>query len=121
MATNTSSIEGTIGSMRFSSIAFAASTAGMRALAACANVAVKLSGLGTFVRECSAALWRPVIEETLDLFTPARCMFGSNFPIESLWTTYGYIVAVMHECLAGLMAAERRAVLHDTAARLYRL
>jgi len=27
----------------------------------------------------------------------------------------------MEECLAGLPAAERQAVLHDTAARLYRL
>ena len=94
---------------------------GMRGLAACPNVAVKLSGLGTFVRECSTALWRPVIEETLALFGPQRCLFGSNFPIESLWTSYGQIVAVTEECLAGLPAAERRAVLHDTAARLYRL
>ncbi len=95
--------------------------AGMRGLAACANVAVKLSGLGTFVHECSTALWRPVIEETLSLFGAQRCLFGSNFPIESLWTSYGRIIAVMQDCLAALSAAERRAVLHDTAARLYRL
>ena len=95
--------------------------AGMRALAACPNVAVKLSGLGTFVRECSVALWRPTVEETLALFGPARCLFGSNFPIEMLWTSYAELIDVMHQCLAGLSAAERRAVWHDTAARLYRL
>lgn len=94
---------------------------GMRGLAACPNVAVKLSGLGTFAHECSVALWRPVIEETLAMFGPSRCLFGSNFPVESLWTGYGKIIAVMQECLAGLAAAERRAVLHDTAARLYQI
>lgn len=95
--------------------------AGMRRLAACPNVAVKLSGLGTFVRECSAPLWRPVVEETLSTFGPTRCLFGSNFPIEMLWTSYAHLIGVMHECLSGLSAAERRAVWHDTAARLYRL
>ena len=95
--------------------------AGMRALAAAPNVHVKLSGLGTFARACSVDLWSPVIRETVDLFGPARCMFGSNFPIEKLWTSYAEVVRVTTECLAGLSAGVRRAVLHDTAARVYRL
>jgi predicted TIM-barrel fold metal-dependent hydrolase len=95
--------------------------AGMRALAAAPNVRVKLSGLGTFRRACSVDLWRPVIRETVELFGPARCMFGSNFPIEKLWTAYEEVVRVTTESLAGLSADERRAVLHDTATRVYRL
>jgi predicted TIM-barrel fold metal-dependent hydrolase len=94
---------------------------GMRLLAACPNVVTKLSGLGTFVRACSVPLWRPVVEETLALFGPARCLFGSNFPIESLWTDYATLVDVSRACLAGCTDAERRAVLHDNAMRLYRL
>lgn len=94
---------------------------GMRDLAACPNVWTKLSGLGTFVRACSVELWRPVIEETITLFGPARCMYGSNYPIESLWTTYARIFETTQECLAGLSSAERRAVLHDSAAAFYRL
>ena len=95
--------------------------AGLRALAAAPNVHVKLSGLGTFERACSVDLWGPVIRETVELFGPARCMFGSNFPIEKLWTTYAEVVRVSIECLGGLAAGEQRAVLHDTAARVYRL
>ena len=95
--------------------------AGMRLLAACPNVVVKLSGLGTFARACSLALWKPVVEETLEFFGPARCMFGSNFPIEKLWTSYGELVSVMKACLAGLSAQDRQAVFHDNAARIYRL
>lgn len=95
--------------------------AGLRGLAACPNVAVKLSGLGTFVRQCSVALWRPVVEETVALFGAERCLFGSNFPIEKLWTSYGQLIDVVRACLAALSPVERRAVWHDTAARLYRL
>jgi predicted TIM-barrel fold metal-dependent hydrolase len=94
---------------------------GMRVLAACPNVHVKLSGLGTFERRCRVDLWRPVIEETLALFGPDRCMFGSNFPVEKLWTSYGELLAVMRTCLASLDAPARTAVWHDTAARVYRL
>ncbi len=95
--------------------------AGMRALAAAPNVHVKLSGLGTFERACSVDLWSPVIRETVDLFGPERCMFGSNFPTEKLWTTYDEVVGVTTESQAGLAAGERPAVLHDTAPRRYPL
>jgi predicted TIM-barrel fold metal-dependent hydrolase len=95
--------------------------AGMRALAAAPNVHVKLSGLGTFARACSVDLWGPVIRETVELFGPERCMFGSNFPIEKLWASYAEVVRVTTESLAGLSAGEQGAVLHDTAARVYRL
>jgi predicted TIM-barrel fold metal-dependent hydrolase len=94
---------------------------GMTALAGHPNVSVKLSGLGTFLRSCSEAEWRPVIERTIDLFSPSRCFFGSNFPIESLWTSYGELVDVFRACLSRFDAGEQRAVLHDTAERIYRL
>jgi predicted TIM-barrel fold metal-dependent hydrolase len=94
---------------------------GMTALAACPNVVTKLSGLGTFEHRCASALWRPVVEETIALFGAARCLFGSNFPIESLWTSYDDLIAVMRDCLSGCSAAERRAIFFDNAQRIYRL
>ena len=94
---------------------------GMAALAACPNVVTKLSGLGTFEHQCSVALWRPVIEETVALFGAERCLFGSNFPIESLWTAYTTLIGVMRDCLAGCTPDERRAIWHDNAQRIYRL
>ena len=95
--------------------------AGMVELARRPNVVAKLSGLGTFARACSVELWRPVVERTVDLFGPARCLFGSNFPIEKLWTSYAELVAVMRACLAGCSPEERRAIMHDSAVRIYRL
>jgi predicted TIM-barrel fold metal-dependent hydrolase len=95
--------------------------AGMKRLASCANLHVKLSGLGTFEHACSMPLWQPVIEQTMDMFGPGRCLFGSNFPIESLWTSYADLVGVMRACLARYSDADRRAVFHDNAARLYQI
>jgi predicted TIM-barrel fold metal-dependent hydrolase len=94
---------------------------GMRRLASCPNVCVKLSGLGTFEHACSVALWRPVVTATLDLFGAGRCLYGSNYPIEKIWTTYDRIFSVMQECTSHLSAADRRAVYHDNAQRIYRL
>jgi predicted TIM-barrel fold metal-dependent hydrolase len=94
---------------------------GMHRIAERPNVVVKLSGLGTFVRRCSVDDWRPVVEQTVELFGPKRCMFGSNFPIEKLWTSYAQLLDVFLECVSGLSASELRAVLHDTAAGVYRL
>lgn len=94
---------------------------GMRVLAEQPNVAVKLSGLGTFIHRCSAEHIASIVDETVALFGAERCMYGSNFPIEKLWTSYRELVAAYDAATADLSASERRAVFHDTAARLYRL
>jgi predicted TIM-barrel fold metal-dependent hydrolase len=93
----------------------------MARLASYPNVTTKLSGLGTFLRAARTEDWAPVIRTTLDLFGPDRCMFGSNFPIEKLWTSYADLFATFSACIGHLDEAGRRAVLHDTAARVYRL
>lgn len=100
---------------------WAAWRAGMAALARRPNLHVKLSGLGTFVHAADAGLWRPVVQETIALFGPSRCLFGSNFPIEKLWTSYADLLAAFRACIADLSPEERRGVLHDNAVRLYRL
>lgn len=91
----------------------------MQALAGHDNVVVKLSGLGTFPRRCVVEDWQPLIGQTIELFGADRCMFGSNFPIERLWTDYATLVDVFRRCIAGFSADERRAVLANTARRVY--
>jgi predicted TIM-barrel fold metal-dependent hydrolase len=94
---------------------------GMMALAQCPNVNVKLSGLGTFVHACRADVMDPVINETVAMFGAHRCCYGSNFPIEKLWTDYGTLYKTFRNAIAHLAETEQAAILHDTAARLYRL
>jgi predicted TIM-barrel fold metal-dependent hydrolase len=94
---------------------------GMNALADCPNVHVKLSGLGTFVHTCREELMRFIITETVAVFGADRCLFGSNFPIEKLWTDYATLYRTFRKAIAGLADREQAAILHDTAARLYRI
>jgi predicted TIM-barrel fold metal-dependent hydrolase len=61
---------------------------------------------------------RPIVETVLDQFGPERCMFGSNFPVDSLYSDYATIVSA-YEAL--IPEAAQPAVFHDTAARFYRL
>lgn len=94
---------------------------GMAALAHCRNVNVKLSGLGTFVHACRDDVIGPIVKETVALFGADRCLFGSNFPIEKLWTDYATLYRTFRNAIAHLGEAEQSAILHGTAARLYRI
>ena len=95
--------------------------AGMVRLAACPNVVSKLSGLGTFLHKNDPAHIAEVMRETVGIFDAKRCLFGSNFPIEKLWTTYGALVDAFRNAAGSLPEADQQAVLHDTAMRVYRI
>jgi predicted TIM-barrel fold metal-dependent hydrolase len=95
--------------------------AGMKALAARPNVASKLSGLGTFLHRNDSAHIAAVTAETIAIFGAHRCLFGSNFPIEKLWTDYAALVGAYRKAIAHLSEADQHAILHGNATRLYRL
>jgi predicted TIM-barrel fold metal-dependent hydrolase len=94
---------------------------GMKRLAAAPNVVTKLSALGTFIHRNDPEHIAAIVRETLQIFGPERSMFGSNFPVEKLWTNYSDLVAAHRNALAQLGETTSRAVLHDTAKRVYRL
>ncbi len=95
--------------------------AGMKRLAARPNVVAKLSGLGTFIHRNDPAHVADVVTETVAIFGADRCLFGSNFPIEKLWTSYRDLVAAYLSATASFEANDRDAVLRTTALRVYRL
>jgi predicted TIM-barrel fold metal-dependent hydrolase len=94
---------------------------GMKRLAARPNIVSKLSGLGTFIQRNDPSHVADVIQETVAIFGPERCLFGSNFPIEKLWTSYSTLVDAHRAALAGYRASEQQAMLHGNAMRIYRL
>jgi predicted TIM-barrel fold metal-dependent hydrolase len=95
--------------------------AGMEQLAACPNVVSKLSGLGTFVHRNDPAHVADVLNQTVAIFGAERCLFGSNFPIEKLWTGYRSLVETYLAAAAQLSADQRDAIFRTTAMRVYRL
>jgi predicted TIM-barrel fold metal-dependent hydrolase len=94
---------------------------GMRRLAACPNVVSKLSGLGTFIHRNDPAHIAWIVDETLALFGADRCLFGSNFPIEKLWTSYKELIGAFDVAVDRHGRAAAAAVFHDTAARVYKI
>lgn len=95
--------------------------AGTRQLAAQPNVYSKLSGLGTFIHRNDPEHIAFIVRETVGLFGADRCLFGSNFPIEKLWTDYPSLVAAFRTTVAPYTLGEQADMLHDVAARVYRL
>lgn len=85
------------------------------------NTVVKLSGFGTFIRRNDPAHIHWLISETVRLFGANRCLYGSNFPIEKLWTSYGALIDAHRQDAGRLSEAEQNAIFHDTACRVYRL
>jgi predicted TIM-barrel fold metal-dependent hydrolase len=88
--------------------------AALEQLAPLENLAVKLSGQGTFVHRVDRELIGLVARTALEHFGAERCMFGSNFPIESLWTDLPTLVEAWREVLP-------QEALEHTAHRIYRL
>ncbi|MCZ8374703.1 MAG: amidohydrolase family protein [Beijerinckiaceae bacterium] len=94
---------------------------GMVRLAAQPNIVSKLSGLGTFLRKNDPAHIAFILRETVALFGAGRCLFGSNFPIEKLWTTYADLVAAHRAAAASLPEADRALIFAGTARKTYTL
>ena len=108
--------------------------ASMRRLAQCPNVVIKLGGLLMSLAafdpyamerppssEELARLWAPYLESSLELFGPDRCMAASNFPVEKAGLPYGTIWNTYGRLLAPCSDSERRAVLAETAKRVYQV
>lgn len=92
-------------------------------LAALPNVACKLSGL-TSEADCATstpAHLGSYLRHAVEVFGPARCMFGSDWPVASLTTTYGGWLAIVREAVADLTAADRDRIMIRTAEAVYGL
>ena len=93
----------------------------MARLADCPNVMCKVSGFGTFLHRNDRDHIAWTIRESCNLFGADRCLYGSNFPIEKLWTDYGSLINAVKAALSDRSAEDERLILHDVAARVYRL
>ncbi|WP_435207592.1 amidohydrolase family protein [Micromonospora sp. bgisy143] len=97
--------------------------ANLRALAAEPNVTAKLSGLVTEVDvpSWSADDLRPAVDHALDAFGPHRLMFGSDWPVCLLASSYTRWVGVLADLLEPLGDQEQASIWRETAVRAYGL
>ena len=90
----------------------------LRGLAALPQFHCKLSGLGMFRVGWTTEDIRSIVETCLELFGPDRCMFGSNFPVDSLRSSYGAIISAYEDIVP---SGDHDAVFGGNAARFYRI
>lgn len=108
--------------------------ASITTLATCPNVVAKLGGINMEVngfgwhekprppssQELMEAT-RPYYEFTIEKFGVERCMFESNFPVDMVTCSYTVLWNSFKRLTTNYSAAEKAALYHDTAARVYRL
>lgn len=95
----------------------------LRALAALPNVWCKISGV---VTEADHAAWTeaavaPYIAHAIACFGFERVMFGGDWPVSELATSYRRWVDLVDLVVAGASDAEKRCLYHDNATAFYRL
>lgn len=92
---------------------------GLRQLAQLPNVVCKVSGLGMFNPNWTVAALEPLVRDVIDIFSPERVMFGSNFPVDKLYRSYGQYWQAYSQIIAPFSPSERSAMLVNTAADFY--
>jgi L-fuconolactonase len=87
------------------------------------NVYCKLSGM---VTEADWNSWtendlKPYFETVLEVFGPGRLMFGSDWPVLTLASSYTGWMQAAQQALTALSQAEQQQIFHETAVEAYGL
>ncbi|SMF90139.1 Predicted metal-dependent hydrolase, TIM-barrel fold [Azospirillum oryzae] len=109
-------------------------SAGLRAIAELPNVFIKLSGVGVtrlglgFGGKGQAASSDAIasaaasrIRTCLDTFGAGRCIFGSNYPVDKVVSSYPVLLNGYKKMLGDLSRDECEAIFSGNARRVYRL
>ncbi len=93
----------------------------MGRISACPNVFVKISGLGVAGQAWTPEAQQPIVQTLLDQFEVKRCMFASNYPVDSLVANLDSIWSGFKQLTSHLNAEDRLAIFLDTAVDVYQL
>ncbi|MBX3530252.1 MAG: amidohydrolase family protein [Rhizobiaceae bacterium] len=107
---------------------------GIRGLAACPNVSMKLGGMGTTLAALGfdgrqlpptsdeiASAMTPYVDTCIEAFGAGRCMFESNFPPDKQSFSYPVLWNAYKKLARHASEVEKDALFSGTAARVYRL
>lgn len=94
---------------------------GLSLLAQRPNAVIKISGLGMAAGGWNGDMSRRLVRETLEIFGPSRCLFGSNFPVDRLMVDYDTPWRLFRELISEFSSDEQRALLRGNAERIYRI
>jgi len=90
-------------------------------LAQAQNVTMKISGLGMFDYRWTPASIRPWVLGCIEAFGVARVVFGTNWPVDRLFSSYPDVVNAYAEIIADFTPSEQTAMFSGNAERLFRI
>jgi predicted TIM-barrel fold metal-dependent hydrolase len=96
-------------------------TSAMHGLSDAGNVTMKLSGFGMADHSWTVDVIRPWVRAALEAFSPDRCMFGSNWPVDRLYGTLPQLVGAVRSIVEERGPDAVEAVFASTARRIYRI
>ena len=85
------------------------------------NICIKISGLGRHGQPWTVDANGPIIRDAVSIFSPDRCMFASNYPVDRLAGSFETIYRGFFAAVADRPHAEQLQLFHDNACRVYRL
>ena len=94
---------------------------GLLAAAQAENVRIKISGLGMGDNNWAVDSIRPYVLHCIETFGPERSFFATNWPVDSLWSTYDAVVDAYTEIIADFGEDEQVAMFSKNAEELYRI
>ena len=97
----------------------AAWEAALREFSVLPQARIKISGLGVPGEAWTTASLRHVVLTAIDVFGVDRCMFASNFPVDSLFADFDTIYSGFDQITSDFTDAERDLLFHTNAARVY--
>jgi predicted TIM-barrel fold metal-dependent hydrolase len=83
------------------------------------NCYIKLSGFSMFTHSFNTENFLQYATSAIETFSPERCMFGSNFPVDKLHMTYQKLMSAWETLLASYSTVQAKYITNNTAERFY--
>ena len=93
----------------------------MAEVAGAPNVVCKISGLGMCDPQWTVASIRPWVLACIEAFGVERSFFGTNWPVDRLYSSYGDVVDAYEQIVADFTSAEQTALFSGNAERIFRI
>ena len=94
---------------------------GLESLGRAPNVSAKISALGMLDQTWNVASIAPFVLDTIDILGVDRCMFASNFPVDSLFSDYETVWKAYDEITSDFTDSERAKLFRTNAEKYYRI
>ena len=90
-------------------------------LAQAPNVVIKISGLGMCDNDWTVDSIRPWVMTCIETFGVERSFFGTNWPVDRLYSSYGDVVDAYEAIISGFSPDEQVALFSGNAERIFRI